>query len=251
MLHALRIHGIKLLILTATLLVLTAANAQHMAGGRSKSDTIPPARYRAQDPETVVENKLVELALQGPQYLASDHQIKISESQLSLAKRSWLNLLAVSANYNDQTFAKQQQTTNGSTPYIYPKYFFGLTIPLGVIFNLGPQIRGAREGVEVTKKNQEELAREIKADVLSKYKQYKNYGELIGLQNAIVVDQQAAFTQTEKKFKDGIISIEQYNQANRSYNDELAKKLNLQLSQDLVKIAIEKIIGVNLETVIK
>ena len=251
MLHALRIPGIKLLTLATALLAFTAINAQHMAGGRSKTDSVPPSRYRPQDPETIIENKLIELALQGPQYQVSDHQIKISESQLSLAKRSWLNLLAVSANYNDQTFAKQPTTTTGTTPYIYPKYFFGLTIPLGVIFNLGPQIRGAREGVEVTKKNQEELAREIKADVLSKYKQYKNYGELIGLQNTIVVDQQAAFTQTEKKFKDGIISIEQYNQANRSYNDELAKKLNLQLSQDLVKIAIEKIIGVSLETVIK
>jgi outer membrane protein TolC len=251
MLHALRIPGIKLLTLATALLIFTATNAQHMAGGRSKTDTVPPSRYRPQDPETMIENKLVELALRGPQYQASDHQIKISESQLSRAKKSWLNLLSISANYNDQTFAKQQSPAAGTTIPVYPKYFFGLTIPLGVIFNMGPEIRGAREGVEVSKKNQEELAREIKADILSKYKQYKNFGELIGLQNTIVVDQQAAFTQTEKKFKDGIISIEQYNQVNRSYNDELAKKLNLQLSQDLVKIAIEKIIGVNLETVIK
>ena len=222
-----------------------------MAGGRSKTDSVPPPRYRAQDPEAAIEAKLVELALQGPKYQSSDHTIKIAESNLSKAKRSWLNLLAISANYNDQTFAKQQTTTNGTTPYVYPKYFFGLTIPLGVIFNLGPDIRGAREGVEITKKSQEELAREIKHDVLAKYRQYKNFGELIGLQNTIVIDQQAAFTQTEKKFKDGIISIEQYNQANRSYNDELAKKLNLQLSQDLVKLDIELIIGVSLESVIK
>ena len=249
MLHPLRIPGSMFLTLFTTLVAITGVNAQHMAGGRSKTDSVPPSRYRAEDPDTRIENKLVELALQGPRYQSSGHQIKISESQLSKAKKSWLNLLAISANYNDQTFAKQPAA--GTTGYVYPKYFFGLTIPLGVIFAMGPEIKGAREGVEVTKNNQEELVRTIRAEILTKYKQYKNYGELIGLQNTIVVDQQALFTQVEKKFKDGAVGIEQYNLVNRSYNDELAKKLNLQLAQDLVRIDIERMIGTSLETVIK
>jgi hypothetical protein len=38
---------------------------------------------------------------------------------------------------------------------------------------------------------------------------------------------------------------------NRTFSNDVAQKLNLQLSQDLVKLQIEEIIGVNLETVIK
>jgi hypothetical protein len=55
----------------------------------------------------------------------------------------------------------------------------------------------------------------------------------------------------EKKFQGGSISIEQYNLANKIYGEDLTKKLNLQLQVDLLKIDLEKMIGVNLESVLK
>ena len=57
--------------------------------------------------------------------------------------------------------------------------------------------------------------------------------------------------QIEKKFQDASISIDQYNTANRAYTDERVKMLNLQLSQDQVRLDIERLIGVSLDTVIK
>lgn len=243
--HRPRIAGT--LLVTLFSVICTNVKGQHVSGGHRKNDSLPTPRYTPPS-DSVIQARLVELALQGPQYDATDHRVKIAESQLSKAKKSWLNLLAVSANYNDQTFAK---TTPGAGGYVYPKYFFGLTIPLGVIFAMGPDIKAGREGVAVSKDARDELARTIRADVLSDYRQYKNYGDLILLQNTIVVDQQAAFSQVEKKFKEGTISIEQYNLANENYSNEVAKKLNLQMSQDLVRIAIEKLIGTDLENVIK
>lgn len=243
-------RGPGIVLLTIFLIILSAADAhsQHVAGAHRKTDSLPLVRPAAPLSEDQIEAKLVELALQGPQYEGSGHQVKMSQYQLSKAKKSWMNLLAVSLNYNDQSFAK---STAANGTYVYPKYFFGLTIPLGVIFSLGPDIKGAREGVKYSESNREELGRVIKADVLSKYKTYKNYRELILLQNTIVVDQQSAFSQVEKKFKDGTVTIDVYNQANKNYSEELTKKLNLQLAQDLVRLSIEKLIGVDLESVIK
>jgi outer membrane protein TolC len=256
--QALRMPGIVFLSLLMSTLVSGSLHGQHVSGAHHKNDSVPlfrpanaPISAAATTPappdDAQIEAKLVELALQGPRYESAGHTIKQSQYQLSKAKKSWLNLLAVSYNYNVLS-----SPVNASTSaYIYPRYFFGLTIPLGVIFTLGPEIKGAREAVAVSVNAREELARTIKADVLSKYKQYKNFGELILLQNTIVVDAQAAFSQVEKKFKDGTVAIELYNTANKNYSDELAKKLNLQLSQDLVRLSIEQLIGVSLESVIK
>ena len=196
------------------------------------------------DTSSVVEERLVKLALDGPLFRGSEHQNKINEYQLQRAKSSWLNLLTVSTNYNDQSFAK-----NSTTPYVYPKYFFGLNIPLGTIFSK-TEVKSARESVELSKDNQEQLARNIRADVISKYKQYKAYNDLIAIQNQVVDDGQAAFQQIERKFLDRTIDIEKYNVASREFNTERAKKLNLQLEQDLLKVELERMIGTKLETVI-
>jgi outer membrane protein TolC len=246
--HPSRIAGPFLLTLCLTSLIGTSVRAQHVTGSRRKTDSIAPLVFRVIPPasDSLIQARLVQLALEGPQYQSSGHKVNIAQSDLSRAKRSWLNLLAVSGSLNDQSF--QTPAPGG---YTYPKYFVGLTIPIGLFFSLGPQIQGARESVEVSKNIREETARSLKAEVLSKYKQYKNYEELLSLENTIVVDQQTAFAQTEKKFKDGTATIEQYNLANKLYSDEMTKKLNLQLSQDLIKLDIERLIGTNLDNVTK
>jgi hypothetical protein len=199
--------------------------------------------------DTAVENRLVALALNGPEYDASNHQNRINELDLRKTKNTWLNLLTISTNYNDQSFAKPANTQGGAT-YVYPKYFFGVTIPLGIIFSQGTQVKAARETISYGKDQQELLARRIKADVLSKYRQYRNYAALILLQGELINDVLATSTQAEDNFKKGLISVEIYIATQRASNDELAKNMTLRLQQDLIRIEIERIIGVSLDEVL-
>ncbi|MHA4843897.1 TolC family protein [Flavitalea antarctica] len=196
--------------------------------------------------DSVVEEKLVQLAIDGPVYSGSNHQNKINELQLKRAKNAWANLLTFSINYNDLSFAKN----NSSATYVYPKYFFGLTIPFGTLFSR-TEVKSAREQIGISKDNQEQLARNIRADVLGKYKQYKNFTQLIVLQSQIVDDEETAFLQAKEKYKNGNITIEMHNNAQKTYSNELAKKLSLQLQQDIVKLELEKVIGVSLESVMQ
>lgn len=193
--------------------------------------------------DSIVEARLVELALKGPLYTGAEHQNKINEYELKAAKNSWLNLLTISANYNDQTFAK----TNAQNAYVYPKFFTGINIPLGTIFSR-TGVKAAKEGVEISKINQEQLQRNIRAEVLSKYKQYKTYQEYIVLQKSVADDYQAAFLQIEANASE--TPIEKYNLASKNFSEEQTKLLNLQLQRDLIKIDIEKMIGVDLDTLI-
>ena len=249
--HSLRpLAASPFLLLFMLLLRGPGASAQHVAGGRKKTDSIPVFRYIPPS-DSIIEIRLVNMALQGPQYEALGHKVNMAEGQLSMARKAWFNLLTISLNYNDQTFAKQPVTSPGTPAYIYPKYYFGLVIPIGMFFTMGPQIHSASENVKVAQNNQEDLARNLRMEVLSKYKTYKNYESLILLQNTIVVDQQAALQQIEKKFRDGLVSIDQFNLANKAFSDEKAKLLNLQLSQDLERLDIERLIGANLDAVTK
>jgi outer membrane protein TolC len=202
-------------------------------------------RISSLDTANSVEEKLVELALNGPLVKAADHQNRVNELQLQRAKNVWMNLLAVSLQYNDQSFNKP-----GTVPgqYIYPKYFFGLNIPLGTILSR-TDVKSARESIEISRNNQEQLKRTIRAEVLSLYRQYQAQGELINLQNELISDMNVELGQVEEKFGKGTITIEVYNAAQKAKNDETGKLINLRLQQELIKLEIEKMIGTSLESV--
>jgi outer membrane protein TolC len=196
------------------------------------------------DTSSAIEERLVALALQGPEAKNLEHQNKINEYTLKNAQNQWMNLLAVSLNYNDQTFSKSPTTT-----YVYPKYFFGLTIPLGTVLSR-TQVKSAKESIEMGKHNQEILKRNIREEVLTKYKEYKAYSQLIAIQSELVNDVQAELAQTEEKFRKGTVTIDTYNAAQKGNSSEMAALINLKLQQEIKKLEIERMIGVKLETVI-
>jgi hypothetical protein len=87
-------------------------------------------------------------------------------------------------------------------------------------------------------------------DILAKYRQFKLYYTLIDMQGELVTDVSASAVQAEENFKKGTISVDIYINTQKTKNEESAKLLNLKLQQDILKLEIEKIIGVPLEGVL-
>ena len=195
--------------------------------------------------DTVMENRLVALALHGPDYDITVHQAKMDELAVKQAKTTWLNLLSISGDYNNLTFAKQ---TNAA--YVYPKYLIGITIPLGIIFSQGNSVKTARESMKKGLDQQEITARQLRTTVLGKYKQFKMYTNLIEMETEVSNDVQANFSQAEENFRQGKITVDAYIAAQRLKNEEMTKILNLQLQQDLIRLDIERMIGVPLDQVL-
>lgn len=219
-----------------------------MIAGHSTMAQLTPGTNIFQDPaDSSIERQLIELALKSPRYKVSEHQRKLNELELKRTKNSWLNFLTISTSYNDQSFAKQNPTSQ----IVYPKYFFTLGIPLGLIFSHGTQVKTARTTVAMAQDNQEEMSRTIKADILSKYKQYKLYNTLIAMQTEMINDVSVNATQAEESFKKGLITVEVYISTQKSANEELAKNLNLKLQQEMLRLEIESIIGVPLDSILK
>lgn len=204
------------------------------------------AQISVMDTSRAIEEKLVQLALEGPEIQKTAHQTAIGEYQLKAAQNVWMNLLAFNINYNEQTLAKNTPTT----AYVYPRYNLGVTIPLGTIFSR-TAIKSAKENIEIGKDNTELAKRSMREQVLTAYKEYVAYGQLIAMQSELVNDVKTQLAQSEDKFRSGTISIDAYNSAQKNNNAELATLINLKLQQDLKKIELEKLIGVKLETVLR
>lgn len=203
------------------------------------------AQGQTLDTSSAIEEKLVQLAWQGPEMQKISHQTMISEYQLKSAQNAWMNLLAFNVNYNELTFQKNTPTT-----YVYPRYNLGFTIPLGTIFSR-TAVKSAKENIEIGKDNTEETKRTLREEVLTAYKQYIAYGQLIAMQSELVNDEKTQLAQTEEKFRNGTISMDVYNSAQKNNNIEMAALINLKLQQDLKKLEIEKLIGVKLESVLR
>lgn len=196
-----------------------------------------------------IEERLVKLALESPTIKRSESQNTVAEYQLKKTRSSWLNLLTFSTSYNFQNLS--QKPAGAQNVVVAPGLNAGVTIPLGIIFSKGTDIKISREQVKVSQYNQELLKRDIRAEILLQYKQYVNLGTRLVMQNKVLVDEQAALLQAEKKFRDGMISIDAYNAASQRYNGEVINRMNLELTQFQTQLNIEKLIGVPLESVLR
>ena len=230
------LRAISLFILTVmSLISVLSANAQSGTSNLFHQDTT-----------SAIEERLVQLAWQGPEVDRVAHQSKIDEYELRAAQNIWMNLMAFNINYNEFTFSHN----TGVTSYVYPRYNLGITIPLGSLFSR-TSIKSAKENVDIGKNNMELIKRTLRQEVLTAYKQYVTLGQLIAMQSELVNDVKTQLAQIEEKFRSGTTSIDAYNNAQKNNNIEGAALVNLKLQQDLKKLEVEKLIGVRLESVLK
>jgi outer membrane protein TolC len=209
--------------------------------------SLPPGASEL-DSNQVIEEKLVLIALTSPQYDATVHDRNNATHLLSKAKNQWLDLLAISTQFNETDFEKP---TAGQQQLLYPKYFFGVTIPIGILFSRSSDVRIARENQFIAQDKQQELARSIRADVVTRYRSYVVNQEQLRMQTEIVNGEQVAYQGAQKDFKEGKISLETYNTASRSYMNEVTRRLTLVLQCDQLKIQLEQFLGMRLQDALR
>jgi len=250
--YATRLTGSFLLTTLALLIVSTALAQDQNQTQPKQAPYAPPVSKRPirslPIKDTGVEEKLVTLALQNVAYDAATRQVTIAQLNVRKEKNSWFDLLVLNAQFNDQSF--KHTSTVGNVAYVYPKYFYGVAIPIGTILSKGGQVKAAKEQVKMAEDAQIEAALKIRTDVLTKYKSWRVANSLVLMERQVADDIHAAFLQTEKRFNDGSVTIEVYSESSRNYSMEMTKLLNAQLDADVKKLQIEEVIGVRLESVI-
>jgi len=236
--------------LTATLLILTInqskgqTNSQNIKGNTSK--LIQGIYVPDDDP---LAKQLVLLALENADIKASQYQVEEAEEQLKLARSEWWNNIVLSGNINEYSINPPPKT-GGYYPY-YPRYNFGGSIPFGIFTTHAHKVRAAKKAVAIAEEQKILKMQQVKTEVLTAYQDYLMYKQQLSTENTLVENLYNVYLQAEQKFRNGQISIDEYNKALQSYNGELNNKATLQRDLNVSKLKIEELIGVPLENVLR
>jgi outer membrane protein TolC len=230
------------LLLLLTLSLPVALSAQTPAPPLFRPDS---ARLKGQ---ADIRERLVNLALQNPNYEIADHTARAAYYNIKLARVAYLNMFVAAGNINEFTF-NTPKVNGQSIPFYYPKYNFGVSIPFGIFSQVTNQTRAAREMYAGALATKNAKALEIKADVLTKYENYLLAKQLVDLQTRMTQAEYSTYKRAESDFQENLIKLEQVETAQRNYVQEQVKGLNLQRDLNLAKIALEMIIGVRIEDV--
>lgn len=193
-----------------------------------------------------IREKLVDLALENPANAIADLNIQSATFELKKTKWEWLNTITIAGNLNEYSI----NPAYANSALLYPKYNFGLMVPLGFFGTKSNDVKIARDQLSIARATKENTYREIRSETLTKYEDYMMYKQFYTLQVQLTDDSNTSLTEAQKKFSNGEIPIEDYNDAAHLYNGELVKKISALHDLNVSKIALEKLIGTDLDTVL-
>lgn len=198
-----------------------------------------------------IRERLVQLAMQNPTYEMVDHAANAAEYQIRIAKGNWLNIIQASGNINEFTVNQITGTGGEAVQNIYfPKYNFGITIPMDIFSRQKNTVKIAKENYLIAEAQKNDRFRQIRADVLTKYEDYLLDKQMLDFQSQVAQDQYTLYKRAEKDFQDGIIKLEEFEKSYKGWVEEQTKKLLYQRNLNVIKLDLERIIGVKLEDVL-
>jgi outer membrane protein TolC len=209
-----------------------------------------PDKKMASNPS--MAERLVNLAMQNPQLEVADHEVNISQYKLKEEKGWWASSISLSFNANEFTIKRlenKQAPTGGLYPY-YPFYNVGVSIPIGGIISKPFSVKAAREGVAIARAQRNSAYRQIRAAVLSAYNDYLANQELLTIQSQLTESSYNDYLQAKEKFRNGQVSVDDYNKAIQNYHDQLANRIGAQHNLNADKIQLEQLIGQPLDKVL-
>jgi outer membrane protein TolC len=192
-----------------------------------------------------VREKLVDLAMQHPENAISNAQIAIAENNLRKAKGSWTNIFFASFNLNEFTL-------NGSpSAAFWPKYNFGVNMPLDIVSRTSNDIKNARQTVEISNAMKNDTYRKLRAEVLSKFENYLFHREMYETSSVVTDEAYTAFLSMQEKYKIGDVNDIDYSITFRQFNDAKMRQREQQRDMNVAKLEVERLIGVDLDEVLK
>lgn len=233
------IAGIGLLMLTAATSRAQQPTGRNVSTYHANLDT---------SQITDIREKLVQLALQNPNFEIADRNVNVATYQLRRAKGSWLGALSAAGNVNEYTINPKSAPTNQAT--LYPKYNFSLNLPLDFFTSRANEVKIARENLYIANAQKNEQYRELRKAVLSKYEDYLMTKEKFDLITRMAQSEYTEYKLAEKDFSDGLITPEVFKKAENAYYELQMRKVDFQRNFSVAKLELEEMIGVSIDDVL-
>jgi len=201
-----------------------------------------------------IRERLVQLAMQNPNYEIADRTASIAAYQVRIAKSSWLALMNAQGNINEFTINPSSAGTNPNgtpIPNYYPKYNFGIGIPFDVFTRIPNNVKIARQNYYIAEAQKNERYRLIREEVLTVYEDYLLIKQTLEFQIQVTQDEYTLYKRAEKDYSDGIIKLEDFDKFYKNWTTEQIKKLTYQRNLNVIKLNLERITGTKIDDLLQ
>jgi outer membrane protein TolC len=229
----------KTSIIVAFFLCLTG-----IAQSQSMYDSI---RLTSVNLEDSIGDRLAELAIKNNRLAVNDLEVTARKYEVGKARSAWLNNFTATYNVNEFNLRANQLDEQN---VFFPRYNFGVTIPLSYPFSKSSDVKIAKARYEQAKVEKDLEIAQIKQLIKSRYQDYKSQSVLLSIQDKNIEDELVLFESAEDKFKRGEITLVSFTEASKRYNSELVQKVRLSKELSLLRINLETLLGMDLDEAI-
>lgn len=194
------------------------------------------------------EEKLVQLAWKNhPANKLLYNNLAAAQYDTKASSAEWLNTIRVSGNLNEFTLPGASDV-NGRSQF-YPRYNFGLAVPLGIFKSTPNIVKRNKELEQVAQHNINSQKLAVRADVLKLYNDFLMNKEIFSLRSQELEQATSSFVLLEQRFKSGEEQYEKYNQGLTQLNRIKIDRVQAQAIYFNSKLSLEELIGIKLEDV--
>lgn len=169
----------------------------------------------------------------------------ISEKELKQAKWSWFENISAQGNLNEFTMNPGEH----ERALFYPRYNFSARLTVGMFATIPAEVKKKREELSIAKAQLDQQKLDLRAEVLRRYQDYLMYESLLETQIKNFEDAFASFSLAEQRFKNGTITLEEYNIHLQKYNGEQVLRIQAENRLNIARIDLEQLIGIKLSEV--
>lgn len=170
-------------------------------------------------------------------------QVRQQDEVIKQAKLEWLDGLTASFNLNEGNLNPSEVNTN----LFFPRYNFGFRLSVGSILSTPSKVKFANLGKDIAVENvgQQKLA--MRREVLSRYFTYLYALDLLKVKMQAYQDIYSNYTMASQSFRNGEISLDEYNKALGARNNAQEGRLLAQREVVMAELQLEELIGMELE----
>jgi outer membrane protein TolC len=191
--------------------------------------------------------RLVQLAWRNhPQNQILTNRVDIARENVRVTRGTWAEGLKITGGINEFMISEPvNQTLVGR---MFPAYQVGLEIPLSVFSYKRTRAAEMMVMNEELAINARKL--EIRALVAENYQNYRFNQQALQIQTEVTENASNTFALIEDRFKSGEASLSEYNNAFNNYKSEQLRRATAQRNLELAKIQLERMVGVDLNSVL-
>lgn len=197
--------------------------------------------------EISFEERLIQLAWRNhPSNKVVTQRVDMAQTQRAQARWSWLDNIYLEGNYNEFT---GKDDVDDIARAFYPRYNIGVRLPLSTFAQTPLNAKVANDRLLMTEYEVNQKKLEVRQDVLLAVERLKERFKIIKLRERIQEDYFLMYQSTEKKFRAGEISLDDYRSTSQAYylkEEEIIQARSLFNQQ---RIALEAMIGLELKDV--